>query len=192
MKAVKDPDLISIEDYLAGELESPVKHEFLGGTVHAMAGGSNDHNDIAGNSFVSLHNQLRGTPCRPSNSDTKVRVDFKGVTNFYYPDGLVSCERNPGNEGYQDKPILLIEVLSPSSRRIDQIEKLTAYTTIPSLHYYLIIDQGKIAVTLHRRNSDLSFSPEYYAALSDEIQLPKLKATLVLQDLYEGIEFPPS
>jgi hypothetical protein len=74
MTAAQKLNLISIEDYLAGELVSPVKHEYLGGVVHAMAEARNAHNLIAGNIFASLHARLRSRTCRPLNSDTKIRV----------------------------------------------------------------------------------------------------------------------
>ena len=94
MTAVKQPDFITIEDYLAGEEVSDVKHEYLGGTVHAMAGATNQHNTIAGNAFALLHGQLRGKSCQPFNSDTKVRIEFPDHTRFYYPDAMVVCDSN--------------------------------------------------------------------------------------------------
>ena len=76
------PNFISIADYLAGEEISGVKHEYLGGTVHAMAGASNQHNTIALNCLGALLNQLRGKSCRPFNSDTKVRIEFPDQRRF--------------------------------------------------------------------------------------------------------------
>ncbi len=89
MTALKNPASISIADYLAGEEISQVKHEYLGGTVHAMAGASNRHNTISLNALGSLLAQLRGKPCQPFNSDTKVRIIFPDHTRFYYPDAMV-------------------------------------------------------------------------------------------------------
>ena len=110
MNAIKNPELLSVEEYLIGEANSPVKHEYLGGVVYVMAGGSNRHNDISGNAFASLFFQLKGKSCRPSNSDTKVRIDNRGVTRFYYPDALVSCDRNDDEDSYQEKPVVIVEV----------------------------------------------------------------------------------
>lgn len=75
MARVEPAPRVSIPDYLAGEQAGDVKHEYLGGTVHAMAGGSNRHNAIATNAVIALGSGLRGKPCRPFNSDTKVRIE---------------------------------------------------------------------------------------------------------------------
>ena len=74
MTALTPPPLVSVEDYLSNEENSPVKSEYLGGVVHAMAGASNDHNQISSNLTITLGSQLRGTTRRALNSDTKVRI----------------------------------------------------------------------------------------------------------------------
>lgn len=78
-------DLISIEDYLAGELVSEIKHEFLGGAVHAMAGGTMGRNLAASNTHTSLGKSIKGKRCRPFNSDTKVRIKLPSQIRFYHP-----------------------------------------------------------------------------------------------------------
>ena len=92
MSTAAQRNLISVEDYLAGELASPVKHEYLGGVVYAMAGARNAHNKIVGNIFGSLWGRLRDQPCQPFNSDTKVRVPLPGHVRFYYPDVRVHAQ----------------------------------------------------------------------------------------------------
>ena len=79
-------NLVSIDDYLAGELVSPIKHEYLGGVVYAMAGARNAHNLIASNTLVALGSRLLGMRCRPYNSDTKIRLRLPHQVRFYYPD----------------------------------------------------------------------------------------------------------
>ena len=74
MSAALEWNLVSVEDYLAGELGSPVKHEYLGGVVHAMAGARNVHNRIASSTLGKLDARLLGRPCQPYNSDTKIRI----------------------------------------------------------------------------------------------------------------------
>src|ERR1700730_17860537 len=106
-----------------------------------MAGARNVHYVIAGNTYAALHNKLRGRPCRPFNSDTKIRVHLPGHVRFYYPDASVSCRPNPPNDSFQDEPAALFEVLSRGTRRIDEGEKKDAYCTIPSLAVYLLIEQ---------------------------------------------------
>src|SRR5260370_15113279 len=151
MSTAKKLNLVGIDDYLAGELISSVKHEYLGGVVYAMAGARNAHNLIASNTLVALGSRLRGRPCRPFNSDTKIRVRLPAQTRFYYPDGSVICRPNPQTDSFQDEPSVLFEVLSRRTRRIDEGEKKEAYLTIPSLGAYLIIEQESPAIVVFRR-----------------------------------------
>src|SRR5436305_1803707 len=104
MSTAKKLNLVSVDDYLEGELISPVKHEYLGGVVYAMAGARNLHNTIALNVTTALTNRLRGRPCRPFNSDTKIRVRLPTYLRFYYPDASVTCRPNPPNDSFQDEP----------------------------------------------------------------------------------------
>src|SRR5580765_8450054 len=110
MSAALKWNLVSVDDYLAGELESPIKHEYVGGVVYAMAGARNLHNRIATNTLGSLHARLRGQPCQPFNSDTKIRIRLPTQTRFYYPDVSVICRSNPDTDSYQDEPAVIVEV----------------------------------------------------------------------------------
>lgn len=190
MTALGQPAFISIEDYLAGEEISDVKHEYLGGTVHAMAGGTNQHNNIALNAQAFLLYQLRGKPCQAFNSDTKIRIEFPDHTRLYYPDAMVVCQSNPSTDHFQDRPVIIIEVLSDSTRRADLGEKRDAYLTIPTLKVLLFVEPEKPSVTLHRRKSGGGFTIEYHQGLDAVIPLPEIDAALALVDLYERAEFP--
>src|SRR6266480_2228912 len=190
MSAVKKLHLVTVEDYLAGELVSPIKHEYLGGVVYAMAGARNVHNLIATNTVVSLGARLRGQRCRPYNSDTKIRVRFPTHVRFYYPDVSVICNSNPPTDSFQDNPVALIEVFSRATRRTDEGEKRDAYLTIPSLGVYLMVAQEFAAVVVLRR-TDTGFVREVYEGLDAVIPLPEIKAELPLAEIYEAVEFVP-
>ena len=190
MTAARKLNLVSVEDYLAGELSSPVKHEYLGGVVYAMAGARNTHTTIAINIVASFHAQLRGKRCRPFNSDTKVHIQLPKQTRFYYPDAQVTCRPNPGNDSFQDHPTVVVEVLSRSTRRIDEGEKKDAYLTIPSLAAYLLVEQEMPAVTVFRRTKD-GFAREVHEGLNAVIALPEIEIDLPLADVYETVEFVP-
>src|SRR5712692_11900384 len=112
MSTAEKLNLVSVEDYLAGELVSPVKHEYLGGVVYAMAGARNVHNLITTNTIVALGGRLRSRRCRPFNSDTKIRVHLPTQVRFYYPDVSVICRPNPQDDSFQDEPAAIFEVLS--------------------------------------------------------------------------------
>jgi Uma2 family endonuclease len=190
MSTAKKLNLVSVEDYLEGELISPVKHEYLGGVVYAMAGARNAHNLIAMNTSGTLHARLRGSGCRPYNSDTKIRIQLKTQVRFYYPDVSVVCRPNPQSDSFQDEPVVLVEVLSPKTRRTDDGEKKDAYQTIPSLGAYLLIEQEEPAVVVFRRVDD-GFSREVYEGLEAVIPLPEIGVDLLLSEIYDGVEFVP-
>ncbi len=182
--------LISVEDYLAGELVSPVKHEYLAGVVHAMAGGSNVHNLIASNCLGALVARLRGKRCKAYNSDTKIRVRHPTHVRFYYPDASVVCQANPPADTFQDMPVVIVEVLSRSTRRIDTGEKQEAYLTIPTLSSYLLIEQDMASVVVQRRREQ-GFVRETYEGLDAVIPLPEIDAELPLAEVYDGVIFQP-
>lgn len=191
MATVSFAKLVSIADYLAGELVSETKHEYLGGVLYAMAGARNAHNHIAGNIFGSQYAQLRGKPCEPYNSDTKIRLRLPTHYRFYYPDASVVCEPNSPDDSYQDSPALIAEVLSRRTRRIDEGEKKDAYLTIPSLAVYLLVEQEAPLVTVHRRNEVGGFNREVYEGLNTVIPLDEIGTRLSLAEVYEGVEFVP-
>jgi Uma2 family endonuclease len=190
MSAAKKLSLISVDDYLAGELLSPVKHEYLGGFVYAMAGARNTHNLVATNTTVALGSRLRGKRCRPYNSDTKIRVRLPNQIRFYYPEVSVICRPNPQSDSFQDEPAVIVEVLSKKTRRIDEGEKKDNYLTIPSLCAYVLVEQEFPAAYLYRR-TEHGFVREVYEGLETIIRLPEIEIELPLAEIYDGVEFSP-
>jgi Uma2 family endonuclease len=189
MTALKQPSPVSIEDYLAGEETSEIKHEYLGGVVHAMAGGTNDHAAISANVVVALGARLRGRRCRPFSSDAKVRIQLADHTRFYYPDAQVVCDPGAGSQRYQDRPTVVVEVLSESTRRPDLGEKRDAYLAVPSLKVLIFAESARPCVWVYRRRREGGFGAEEYTELSDVIALPEIEAELPLAELYEGVVF---
>ncbi len=176
---------ISVEAYLAGELTALIKHEYVDGIVYAMAGATNRHNTIAVNIVSALHMKLRGNPCRPFNSDTKIHIRSATQTRFYYPDALVTCRPNPDNDSYQDHPNLIIEVLSEGTRRIDEGEKKDAYLSLPSMEAYLLVGTTEPSVVVYRR-TDRGFVREVIEDPAGVIPLPFLGTELTLAEIYEN------
>jgi Uma2 family endonuclease len=190
MSTARKLNLVSVEEYLNKELTSPIKHEYLGGVVYAMAGGRNAHNDIAGSTYVAVYVRLRGQRCHPYNSDTKIRVQMPGHVRFYYPDASVTCRPNPPSDSFQDEPAVIFEVLSRRTRRIDEVEKRDAYLSIPSLYVYALIEQELPAVVVFRRG-DKEFVREVYEGMDAVIPLPEIGIELPLAEIYEAVEFAP-
>lgn len=184
----RQPDY-AVRAYLADEVRSPARHEYVGGSAYSMAGASNAHNQIATNVLVALGGRLRGRPCRPFNSDTKVRIRLPFQIRFYYPDALVTCQPNPPDDAFQDQPRVVVEVVSAVTRRIDEGEKLLAYTAIASLDVYLLIEQDAPFVAVLRRMIQ-GFVREEYQGLEECVALPEIACELPLAEVYDAVVFP--
>lgn len=190
MSAVKQRQPISVEDYLAGELVSPVKHEYIDGYVYAMAGAHNVHNDIAVNIVSELRSRLHDKPCKPCNSDTKVRVPRPTKESFFYPDAFVVRKPSPPELSYQDRPVVIFEVISESTRRTDEWEKKEGYLSLPSLAVYALVEQEQPLVTMYRRQGQ-EFVREVYNDLEAVIPLHEVDCELPMSEIYHRVEFSP-
>lgn len=172
------------EEYLAAELLSEDKHEFLAGVVYAMAGASARHNRITGNISAELRDQLRGKSCREFSTEMKVRIR-KGTAEFYYyPDVLVDCSPLPDAAYFSEEPRVIFEVLSPQTERIDRGEKLHNYQSLSSLSVYVLVDQSRLAVTVYRRSGEV-WDMEVLSAQDDILRLPEVDCQLPLAGIYE-------
>jgi Uma2 family endonuclease len=191
MTAARKWNLVSVDDYLAGELVSPVKHEYLAGVVYAMAGARFNHNLIASNTLASMGTRLRGRPCRALNSDMKIRVRHLGQIRFYYPDVSVVCGHRSADDVFQDDPAVIIEVVSRKTRRTDETEKKDAYLSIPSLRVYGLIEQDSPTAVVFRRTEGGGFVREVYEGLEAVIPLGEIGIALPLAEIYDGVEFSP-
>jgi Uma2 family endonuclease len=190
MRAVNRCKLVSPEVYLEEEMRSPVKREYLGGLVYSRPDERILHNIIVGNVFGSLHMRLRGKKCEVWNSDTKIRLRLPGEIRFYYPDVSVVCRSNPPDYSYQDEPMVIVEVVSKGTRRIDEGEKKSAYFSIPTLDVYMLVEQDSAFVTVFRRTAT-GFEREVHDGLNAVIPLREIETELPLAGIYEGVEFVP-
>jgi Uma2 family endonuclease len=182
--ACREP--IAVAEYLAGESRSDRKHEFIEGIVYAMVGASNTHNRIATNVTGLLHGQLRGQPCEVFNADAKVRVRLPTGTRFYYPDASVVCQPNDPNDSFHDAPVVVVEVISESTRRTDEHEKREAYTAIDSLQVYVMLEQEAAVAVVYRRG-ETGFVRQAFAGGDAVIQLPEIGCALRLADVYANV-----
>lgn len=190
MSSVQHIQPISIRDYLDGEKRSRHKHEYVEGTVYAMVGAFNAHNRIANNVTLALGRQLLGRPCQIFNSDTKIRIRHAGGTRFYYPDVSVGCAANPLTDSFQDSPVVIVEVVSPSTRRVDEYEKKEAYLSIDSLCIYILLEQSSASALVYRRAVN-GFTCQRYVGLEASIDLPEIQSSLSLPEAYRSVEFIP-
>ena len=177
---------MTVEEYLAFEEASDVRHEYVDGYIYAMTGGSLRHNYITGNIAERLRRAARGGPCRVFTSDVKVRV---GETKFYYPDVVVVCGPVDMDGVFLRNPRLIVEVLSPSTRAVDQREKVAAYRTLDSLAAYVTVEQSQRVVEWHYRDGSAGgWGLGAFAAgtVRTRVPVPCPEVGLTLDDIYEG------
>ena len=186
MSALPSSPLVSVEDYLAGESVAEQKHEYVGGLIYMMAGARNRHNRIASRAQGLLFVGLRGSPCEAFNSDTKARVHAFEKTRFYYPDAMVVCELNPDDDVFQDRPVVIVEVLSESTRRADEGEKRDAYLEVPSLKVLLLVESDRPSVSVDRRGEDGVFTRTWHEGEDAVVPLPEIGLELPLRELHAG------
>jgi Uma2 family endonuclease len=147
----------TFEDYLVLEETSTVKHEFSGGQVWAMAGGTPEHGALAANVIALLASQLRDRPCRIFTSDVRIRVKATGLAT--YPDVSVVCGKQQTDPDDPKgttlvNPSLIVEVLSPSTEDYDRGETLAHYKQIPSLDEIVLVAHEEQRLEIWRREGD--------------------------------------
>ncbi len=172
---------ITEQEYLEGELCSEIKHEFIDGQVYAMTGTSDDHNRISVNVLSELRQQLKGQPCEPFIADMMLKVD----QSIFYPDVMVLYQPDDADTKLvKHSPTIVVEVLSPSTRRTDVTIKKSAYLSLPSLQEYVVIEQDKCEIQVFRR-SDNWVSAYYF--LGDEITFESIGITLSVEEIYDRV-----
>ncbi|MEZ5447480.1 MAG: Uma2 family endonuclease [Thiolinea sp.] len=156
--------------------------------MFAMSGGSFQHATIGLNVATLLRNQLRGTPCQPMNSDMRVHTP-SGLDT--YPDVSVFCNEPEltDNERTLLNPVVIIEVLSPTTRSYDRGDKFWHYRSIPGLQDYVLIDSESIHVEHHQRRNRDEWLLHEYRRLEDVLYLTALGLKLDVAEFYEGLRF---
>jgi Uma2 family endonuclease len=181
----------TLEEYLALERESEIKYEFWHGEIFAMSGGTLGHNLVMDNVAACLRLALQGKPCRVFSSNSQIKVPM--APPYRYADGSVVCgtiavERFNGND-LLCNPVLIYEVLSPSTEGFDRGDKFTYYKSIPSLAEYLLIAQHRPHITQYVKQPDGSWAYTEVNGLEKSLYLPSLGVTLHLSDVYQDVAF---
>jgi Uma2 family endonuclease len=182
---------VSVDDYLAFERGQPEKHEFFDGEIVQQAGASIAHNLISANIIGSLHQQLRAKPCTILPSDMRIRTPRR--RQYMYPDATIICGPPRFDDDHHDtivNPVVIIEVLSPSTESYDRGRKFQAYRTITTLQEYLLISQTMRRVEHFQRHNDLMWLMREYTDLDQIIELTSVGCRILLPDLYEKVNLP--
>jgi Uma2 family endonuclease len=181
MSAVLKDNRITVEEYLEGELVSVIKHEYEDGYAYAMAGASKNHQSIADNVLGEIRQHLKTMSCRPFGADIKIKVAGK----FYYPDMMVVCEDESDSAYYTESPILIVEVLSDSTKQRDKTVKKIAYQSLPSLQEYVLIEQDFVDVEVCRRSAQ--WQSQHYLS-GDEVWFESIGFKLPIEEVYRWVE----
>ena len=192
------------EEYIAFERKALpdtkiIRHEYINGELIAMSGASRAHNLITGNISGELRTLLRGSRCETYANE--MRVSTPTTTSYFYPDVVVVCEEPRFADNVFDtllNPIILVEVLSPSTEVYDRREKFAHYRQLPSLQEYVLVAQNQILVE-HYRRQEIQGTPPVtgtdwiftdFQELAENLSLTSIDCELPLQEIYERVTFP--
>jgi Uma2 family endonuclease len=180
------------QEYIAFERTSMIKHEYFDGHIYAMTGASRRHNLIAGNTLAALHSQLRKGPCQIFPSDMRVKIQKTGL--YTYPDLVIICGEAQFTDDALDtlhNPLVLIEILSPSTERYDRGMKAQQYRMIESLRDYMLIAQDAYHIEHYARQDTGQWLLQEVTGLETHLTITSIASTLLLEDVYEKVDMMP-
>ncbi len=175
-------------DYLVAEQGSPTRHEYIDGVIVAMAGGSDEHNAIT-NKFAALCVMRLTGACRSYSPDQRFWI--AATQRGRYSDGSIICgapEHPPHDHQATINPMVVIEVLSPSSEGDDEGDKRIDFQSIASLQAYVVAAQDERCVKVYRRGQggEWLVEPDVYRG-SATFELPTLVKPITVTEIYDGI-----
>ncbi|MEO0540444.1 MAG: Uma2 family endonuclease, partial [Cyanobacteria bacterium P01_A01_bin.105] len=172
------------EEFLSWEEHQPEKHEYIGGQIYAMSGGSVNHGRIAIRFTALFDSHLSGTGCIPGNSDIKLNIPT--TSNYTYPDASVTCDaRDQTATKYFTYLCLIVEVLSNSTEAYDRGGKFRLYRLNPVLQDYLLVSSTRIEMDLYRKNAAGEWVIINYQA-GDVVELSSINLRFPIEQIYQG------
>ena len=182
--AARDIPRCTAKEYLEFENDGSLKHEFVNGIVYAMACASKRHNLIAGDLHTALNVHLPPERCQAYVLDTKVHITAKDEERFVYPDVFVTCSALDDDAYSSDRPVLVVEVTSPSTEDFDKGEKFKAYRTLPSLQEYGLLSQDARRLDLFRKRT--GWAGEVYRD-ADIVTFESVELTVPVATFYRRV-----
>lgn len=177
--------LMTVDEYLTLEANSPLRHEFVAGHMFAMTGVSKAHNLISLNVATSMKNHLRGGPCDVFMSDFKLKFSVASDDFVYYPDVMVACDPGKRDDYHTSQPRLIVEVLSPSTRNNDLRDKFVSYRQLPSVEEYVVVEQLRPELTVYRRGAH--WQKDFICGLDAVAELRSIELSMPLTRVFEGV-----
>jgi len=179
------------EEYFAIEEHAEYRNEYIDGEIFAMSGGTANHNRIAGDLFSVLNSALAPKGCEAFIND--LRVQLQESRRYTYPDIVIVCGTLEFVKKRKDtitNPIVIIEVLSDSTKDYDRGSKFTAYRNIESLREYVLIEQNRVHIESFAKENDGTWRLREYDALTGDLPLIALDIVIPIKDIYRRVEFP--
>jgi Uma2 family endonuclease len=181
------------EEYLAIERAAEYKSEYVNGEIFAMAGGTSNHAILQSNVIAELAGRLGDRPCIVYTSEMRVRAP--AARSYTYPDASVVCGKREFADDRQDtllNPVVIVEVLSPSTEGYDRGRKFTAYRTIGSLKNFILVDQDAVLVECYSRRPDNAWDIDSYQQMKEELHINSIGVSIPLSRLYRNVELATS
>lgn len=175
---------MTLPEFLAWEERQEPRFEFDGFAPVAMTGGTDAHQAIGDNLVSLLRERLRGSACRVRGPTLKIEV----MGRIRYPDAFVYCTPAPRDATVIRDPVVVFEVLSPSTSRTDRIEKLREYQATASILRYVILEQDSIAAMVFARHDGAWLARPLVGG--DVLEMPEIGVELPLAEIYDGVELP--
>lgn len=178
------------EEYLALEEKAEYKSEYYKGEIFAMSGASINHNRIVINLAAQLNLRLRGSKCEAFMNDMRLWVEEKEL--YTYPDIVVICgdtQFYPDRDDTITNPLLIVEVLSNSTKNYDRGDKFQFYRTLPSFKEYVLVDQYDYHVENFYIGSEGQWMLKEYNDKENSLKLFNVEFQMHLQDIYHGVTF---
>jgi Uma2 family endonuclease len=181
-------DFIDYDTYAEREKTAEVRHEYVAGEIYARAGASAAHIRITRDLAGAIERRLAPNRCDIFNADMRVRIRRSGQQLGYYPDVVVTCPRVPDDTLELEAPLIIAEVLSPSTARTDKHEKFANYATLASLRHYILVSTDAARVLHYRRgDADEWGQPEELLGLDALLRLDALGIEILLSDIYARV-----
>ena len=178
------------EEYFALEAQAETRHEYFDGEIFAMAGATKSHNLIEQNITLALRASLRGKGCQVFMED--VRLAVQDNFNYAYPDVVVSCDSADRRDAYLVRhPVLIVEVLSPSTAEYDRSRKFTQYQKLASLRHYILVSQTAWVLEWFRRDDAGQWIYTVFSDPAEVLEIAELNLRLPLAHVYEDTDVAP-
>ena len=190
MSSLPIPPLYTVERYLEIDAASDVRNEFFDGYIVAMAGNTPEHVRISTNLARYLGNAFDGRPCEVWSSDLRV---LASETTYVYPEISVTCGEPiflPTKPKTLTNPLVVVEVLSNSTERIDRREKFLSYQALESLQHYVLVSQDRALIEVYTRQSNGHWDYVPLLSLEATLDLSAIDFSVPLSLIYRGVEFP--